>query len=58
MAKVKLNVVIDPNVKAFLEYYKETTKIRISPMIEMAIKEKYSKEYEEYLKNREVDCNA
>jgi hypothetical protein len=48
MARVKINMFIDPEFKAFLEQMKETTGTPISRIMEIATMEKYKDAYKKY----------
>ena len=50
MAKIRTNVILDPDFKKFLDYMKDTTGASISWIIETATKEKYQAEYERFRK--------
>ena len=53
MAREKTNIVLDTEFKVFLEHLRETTGTPISRIVEIATKEKYKAEYEQFLKFRE-----
>lgn len=58
MARVKVNMLIDPEFKAFLEHMKETTGTPISRIMEIATIEKYKAEYEKYLSEKKKGQSA
>ncbi len=48
MIRVKTNLLLDPEFKAFLEHLKNTTGAPISRIVEIATLEKYEKEYQQF----------
>ena len=50
--RLRTNITLDSDFKAFLLHVEETTGTPISRIVEMATKEKYKTEYEQFLNNR------